>query len=59
MAAPAVGAETKPFVTSPKYRSQDGQLFVTKEARPGPVTVGRHTIAGGTHNGAYARRCCV
>lgn len=51
---PASAAGAEPLTSPPEYRSKDGQLFVTMEARHSPVTVGRYTIAGATYNGVYA-----
>ena len=41
------------FRTPPEFRSKDGQLFVTMEARPTQVTLGGREISGATYNGVY------
>ncbi len=43
-----------PMVTPIEYRSVDGQLFVTMEARATPVALGGIVVNGVTYNGVYA-----
>ena len=43
-----------PILTPPEYRSKDGQLFVTMEARPTSVAIGGIVVSGITYNGVYA-----
>jgi suppressor of ftsI len=42
-----------PLVTPIEYRSKDGQLFVTMEARPTRVRLGAAEVEGATYNGVY------
>ncbi|WP_404710145.1 multicopper oxidase family protein [Sphingomonas sp. MMS24-J13] len=55
-AAPAAdeaqGAE-QALATPPEYRSKDGQLFVTMEARATKVRLGTREVEGSTFNGIY------
>ncbi|MEA3080752.1 MAG: hypothetical protein QOD54_420 [Sphingomonadales bacterium] len=46
-------AAVAPLVNPPEYRSSNGRLDVTFEARETPVRLGRFAIAGATYNGAY------
>ena len=41
------------FATPTEYRSKDGQLVVTMEARPTQVLLGTSMVSGATYNGVY------
>ena len=47
------GAGGEDFATPTEYRSVDGKLFVTMEARPTQVLIGKTTVGGATYNGVY------
>ena len=49
----AVVSGRSAFATPPEYRSRDGVLSVTMDARPTRVVLGGQTIEGATYNGAY------
>jgi FtsP/CotA-like multicopper oxidase with cupredoxin domain len=46
-------AAVEPLRTPPEFRSENGRLDVTLEARAGPVMLGKFQINGATYNGAY------
>jgi suppressor of ftsI len=46
-------AAVEPLASPPEYRSENGQLNVTLEARPTRVKVGRFEVSGATYNGIY------
>jgi FtsP/CotA-like multicopper oxidase with cupredoxin domain len=46
-------AATQPLATPIEYRSENGQLAVTLEAKAGPVMLGGFKIEGATYNGVY------
>jgi FtsP/CotA-like multicopper oxidase with cupredoxin domain len=46
-------AATQPLQTPVEYRSQNGVLAVTLEARGGPLQVGKFTIEGAAYDGVY------
>ena len=46
-------AAVEPLTDPQVYRSENGQLFVTLEARETPVKVGRFELQGATYNGIY------
>ncbi len=46
-------ADFQPFATPTQYRSENGVLFVTMEARPTSVALGPYSIRGATYNGEY------
>jgi FtsP/CotA-like multicopper oxidase with cupredoxin domain len=47
-------AAVEPLANPPEYRSDNGELNVTLEARPSPVQLGQFRVNGATYNGAYA-----
>lgn len=47
------GAAVEALATPAEYRSQDGTLAVTLEARAGPVMLGKFAVQGATYNGVY------
>ena len=47
-------AAVEPLASPPEYRSSNGRLDVTFEARETPVKLGRFAINGATYNGAYS-----
>ncbi len=52
-ANPSPSAAVEPLATPLEYRSQNGQLNVTLEAKETPVQLGGVTIKGATYNGVY------
>ena len=48
------GIVEEAFASPPEYRSKDGQLSVTMEARPTRVIIGGREVDGATYNGVYA-----
>ncbi|MDB5459506.1 MAG: multicopper oxidase family protein [Caulobacteraceae bacterium] len=46
-------AAVEPLATPMEYRSENGQLSVTLEARADPVMLGRFKVEGATYNGVY------
>ena len=50
---PQAADATEPLTTPLEYRSQNGELNVTLEARETPVRLGKEVIHGATYNGAY------
>ena len=51
---PPAATAVEPLTDPPVYRSQDGELNVTLEARPTRVKLGGFEIDGATYNGVYA-----
>jgi suppressor of ftsI len=47
-------AAVEPLVNPPEYRSRNGELNVSLEARATPVKLGRFEIKGATYDGVYA-----
>jgi suppressor of ftsI len=50
---PSAREATEPLTTPVEYRSQDGELNVTLEARETRVRLGKALINGATYNGVY------
>ncbi|RAK61295.1 multicopper oxidase family protein [Phenylobacterium hankyongense] len=50
---PSASDATAPLTTPLEYRSQNGELNVTLEARETPVRLGKDLIHGATYNGVY------
>ncbi len=50
---PQAADATEPLTTPLEYRSQNGELNVTLEARETPVRLGKEVIHGATYNGVY------
>lgn len=50
--SPAV-ADSQPFASPTEYRSENGALFVSMEARATDVKLGTDEIRGATYNGVY------
>jgi FtsP/CotA-like multicopper oxidase with cupredoxin domain len=50
---PSARDATEPLTTPPEYRSQNGELNVTLEARETQVRLGKELINGATYNGIY------
>ena len=48
-----VSAATEPLITPIEYRSSNGQLRVTMEARPTRAQLGPYEVNGATYNGVY------
>jgi FtsP/CotA-like multicopper oxidase with cupredoxin domain len=46
-------AAVEPLADPPQYRSENGELKLTLEARPTRVKLGRFEISGSTYDGAY------
>jgi suppressor of ftsI len=46
-------ATDDPLKTPPEYRSQNGELKVTFEAKESVIMLGKHEIKGATYNGSY------
>src|SRR5258708_39733726 len=50
---PSASDATEPLITPREYRSQNGELNVTLEARETQVRLGKDLINGATYNGVY------
>src|SRR5258705_12412539 len=50
---PSARDATEPLTTPLEYRSQNGELNVTLEARETQVRLGKELINGATYNGVY------